>query len=139
MIAYLDSSVVLRWLLKNSKVLPQFLKWETCYTSELLWIETNRVLNRLRLEKEITDSDFASLRISLTEFYETVYEIEMNHAVKKKAAEPFPTIIKTLDAIHLSTAILLKEENPKMKLIFLTHDKGLATAAMATGFSILGS
>ena len=61
-----------------------------------------------------------------------------NQTVKQKSAEPFPTIIGTLDAIHLVSALLLKEENKKLELTFLTHDSKLSTAATAMGFEVAG-
>jgi predicted nucleic acid-binding protein len=138
LIVYLDSSVLLRWLLNSPKIYSGFLTWDSCYTSELLYIEVNRVLNRLRLENEINDEEYANLQITFSDFYSTVSVIEMNQAVKWKSAEPFPTILGTLDAIHLSSALLLLEKNKKLKLTFLTHDTQLSTAATAMGLSVSG-
>ncbi|MDX1961087.1 MAG: type II toxin-antitoxin system VapC family toxin [Leptospiraceae bacterium] len=138
MIVYLDTSVLLRWLLNSSKVYSGFQKWDSCYTSELLPIEVNRVLNRLRLEKEIDDQEFANLHKIFLEFYNTISVIEINQAVKQKSSEPFSTVIGTLDAIHLASALLLKEENKKLKILFLTHDNQLSTAAIAMGFDVEG-
>lgn len=138
MIIYLDTSALLRWLLNSPKVYSEFQNWQACYTSELLYIEVSRVLNRLRLEKEIDDSEYADLHKTFLEFYKTIYVIELNQAVKQKSAEPFPTVIGTLDAIHLASAILLKEENPKWQIQFLTHDSQLSTAATAMGFEVIG-
>lgn len=135
---YLDTSVLLRWLLNSPKVYSEFQKWEACYTSELLYIEVNRVLNRLRLEREIDDNEYANLHKTFLEFYKTVYVIEINQTVKQKAAKPFPTIIGTLDAIHLVSALILKEENKKLELTFLTHDSQLSTAATAMGMTVAG-
>lgn len=135
---YLDSSVLLRWLLNSSKAYSGFQNWRICYTSELIYIEVNRVLNRLRLEKEIDDLEYAILHKTFLEFYDSIYIIEINQAIKKKSAEPFPTIIGTLDAIHLASALLLKEENKKLEIIFLTHDNQLSIAATAVGFEVIG-
>ena len=138
MIVYLDTSVFLRWLLNSSKVYSEFQNWKVCYTSELLYIEVNRVLNRLRLEKEISDEEYANLHKTFLEFYKTVHVIEINQTVKQKSAEPFPTIIGTIDAIHLVSALRLKEENQKLEITFLTHDSQLSTAATAMGFEVAG-
>ncbi len=64
--------------------------------------------------------------------------IEINQTVKQKSAEPFPTIIGTIDAIHLVSALRLKEENKKLELTFLTHDSQLSTAATAMGMTVVG-
>ena len=107
---YLDSSAFLRWLLGSKQIIKGFLKWKECYSSELLWIEVNRVLNRLRLESEITDEEFGILYNDFSEFYKSIYVIEMSALVKEKASGIFPTVIGTLDALHLASAMLLQSE-----------------------------
>ena len=52
------------------------------------------------------------------------------------ASETFPTIMVTLDAIHLATALAIREVAPIDLL--LTHDVQLGIAARSVGFSILG-
>ncbi|MBK9498241.1 MAG: hypothetical protein IPO06_02470 [Leptospiraceae bacterium] len=64
--------------------------------------------------------------------------IEITESIKQKSAEPFPTIIGTLDAIHLSSALILREENKKLDITILTHDSQLSTAAIAMGFAVAG-
>lgn len=135
---FLDTSVLLRWLLNSPKVYSGFQNWDSCYVSELLYIEVSRVLNRLRLEKEIDDIEYANLHKTFMDFYKTVYVIEINRTVKQKSAEPFPTVIGTLDAMHLASALILVEENDNLEITFLTHDSQLSTAAKAMGLSIAG-
>lgn len=53
------------------------------------------------------------------------------------AADPFPTTLASLDAIHVATAILIKAHYDE--LLFATHDAELAQAARAMGFRVLGS
>jgi predicted nucleic acid-binding protein len=132
---YLDTSVFLRWLLNSPKAYSGFQKWNSCYTSELLYIEVCRVLNRLRLENEIDDKEYANLHSTFLEFYRTVFVIEINQTVKQKSAGPFPTVIGTLDAIHLASALILLEENKELEITFLTHDHQLSTAAIAMGLN----
>ncbi len=94
------------------------------------------MLGRLRLEKEINDTEYANLHKTFLEFYNTVYIIEINQSVKQRSAEPFPTVIGTLDAIHLASALILKEENDMLEITFLTHDNQLSTAAIAMGLVV---
>jgi hypothetical protein len=44
-----------------------------------------------------------------------------------------PTIVKTLDAIHLASALAIRERRG-IDLLFATHDNQQATAARALGF-----
>jgi len=57
--------------------------------------------------------------------------------VLRRASEPFPTPLGTLDAIHLSTALLWRETAGD-PLTMTTHNHELATAARATGFPVAG-
>ncbi len=56
----------------------------------------------------------------------------MTPRVKSRAAQAFPTIIGTLDALHLSTAILWAELDPE-PLVVLTADARFRTCAQAVG------
>ena len=55
-----------------------------------------------------------------------------------RAAEPFRSPIGTLDAIHLATALLLRESSEE-DFAFATHDAALAPAARSHGFQVLGA
>jgi hypothetical protein len=57
--------------------------------------------------------------------------------VLDRAAEPFPTGLASLDAIHLSSALLAREQIEGLPLA--THDHELATAARAVGFEVHGA
>jgi hypothetical protein len=43
--------------------------------------------------------------------------------------------VGTLDAIHLSSALLAREDVPDLR--FATHDRGLEIAARSLGFDVL--
>jgi predicted nucleic acid-binding protein len=62
--------------------------------------------------------------------------VRLNRAVLDRAGEPFPTLIRTLDAIHLASALLVRLRFPAMR--FATHDGDLAAAALAEGVPVLG-
>jgi hypothetical protein len=47
-----------------------------------------------------------------------------------------PTVVKTLDAIHLASAAAMRERRGT-DLLFATHDAQQGTAARALGFSCL--
>jgi len=54
----------------------------------------------------------------------------------QRAGETFPTMVGTLDAIHLATVLSIRETE-NMDLL-LTHDSQLGTAARSLGFDVLG-
>jgi hypothetical protein len=55
--------------------------------------------------------------------------METGPAVKRRAAGPFPTVIGTLDAIHLASALLWQETEPGTDFRILTQDRQLALCA----------
>ncbi|MCU0723318.1 MAG: hypothetical protein MUC63_06850 [Planctomycetes bacterium] len=51
MILYVDTSVVLRILLRQPSPLSSWNRWSEAWSSEILKVEARRVLDRLRLER----------------------------------------------------------------------------------------
>ena len=118
-IAYVDTSVVLRFILGEEN---PFLKWDQfkrIYASSLLRVEALRTIDRFRLRGAMTDEEVA-LRINLlSKVIKPLSEIPLLMSVLNRAAEPFPTMVATLDALHLASAWVLKDKigiNP----LFLT-------------------
>ena len=64
--------------------------------------------------------------------------VGITHPVLSRAAQPLPTALGTLDAIHLATALLWKEHMGK-DLSMATHDVALAVAAKASGLRVIGA
>jgi hypothetical protein len=62
--------------------------------------------------------------------------IPISSGILQRAAEPFPTLLKTLDAIHLATALNWAGQTQEPVTI-LTHDRPLSIAASACGFSVV--
>ena len=56
---------------------------------------------------------------------------------REAAAQPFPTELGVLDAIHLATATVWREQ-AGTELVMATHDVALATAARASGLPVVG-
>ena len=63
--------------------------------------------------------------------------VEIDGAVLDRAAQPMPTELGTLDAIHLATALLWKEST-RAELVMATHDAALALGAQAHGLAVAG-
>ena len=75
-------------------------------------------------------------RNAVLEQLDAFYLIPVNTAVLERAAEPFPTVVGSLDALHLASALLARAEIPDLRLA--THDRELAIAAKAMAFEVLG-
>src|SRR5437667_302406 len=68
---------------------------------------------------------------------ESLEVVEVTAPVLARAAQPLPTELGTLDAIHLATALLWREHSGS-DIVMATHDVALATAARACGLTVVG-
>ena len=137
MIAYVDSSVLLRVVLAQPDRLPEWPTIQQAVTSALTEVECLRTLDR-RLRQGLLDpEDLADRRGLVLRLLERMDRVDVSPSVLRRAADPFPTPLGTLDAIHLATAILWREGRPEAPVL-VTHDGQLATAARAVGFVTAG-
>ena len=137
MIAYLDSSVLLRLVLGQSDALAQWADVEAGVASRLVEVECLRTLDRLRLVEGLDDRELAIRREAVFRVLESVEIVELTRPVLARASLPMPTSLGTLDAIHLATALLWAERED-LPLVMATHDQLLATAARASGLRVIG-
>ena len=137
MIVYLDTSVVLRILLRQGKPLDIWGKWLSAHSSEILGVEARRVIDRLRLESVLDDKNVAEAQEDLARIEVAIGRIPLTRPVLRRAALPMATVVRTLDAIHLASALLLQERRGT-PMIFGTHDVQQALAARALGFTCVG-
>src|SRR5262249_54556605 len=138
MILYLDTSVVLRPLLDQPKKLSTWGQWDAAYSSELMNVECRRVIDRLRLEAAFDDKGVAEAIEQLTRIQRTMRQIRLTRSIIHAASQTMPTIVKTLDALHLASAIAIRERR-NIDLMFATHDSQQATAARALSFTCIES
>jgi predicted nucleic acid-binding protein len=138
MIAYIDSSVLLRVALGQPNALPEWRDIERGVSSALVMTESLRTLDRVRLRVNLPDIEVARRRATILALIASLELVEIDSSVLDRAAHPMPTELGTLDAIHLASALLWKEAlgtDPVMA----THDKALALAAQAHGLKVLGT
>jgi len=86
---------------------------------------------------QASEVEAAARQRSLEDLLRHVNLIDVAPRVLQSASEPFPLPLKTLDAIHLATAMSWREAEGQ-PLVFATHDRILGIAARATGFRVLG-
>ena len=133
MTVYLDTSTVLRVLLRQPKPLTIWARWDRAYASELFHVDACRVIDRLRLEGALDDQGVADAREQLNRIESAITTVALSRPVLQRAALPMATVVKTLDAIHLASALLLRERRG-VELSFATHDPQQFRAARALGF-----
>ena len=137
MIAYLDSSVLLRVVVGQPNALHEWPDIEQGIASALVEVECLRTLDRLRLVETLGDRDIAARREAVFRLLEAIEVVEPTRPVLARAAQPLPTALGTLDAIHLATALLWRERG-HADLVMATHDEELAIAAKASGLRVVG-
>ncbi len=135
MIAYADSSVLLRVILRQPNRLKQWKAIETGVASALVEVECLRTLDRLRAA--ISDEDLAVRRETVFRLTEEMEIVEPTFAVLNRAAQPLPIPLGTLDAIHLATVMMWREVRDE-EIVMATHDQALGTAARASGLRVMG-
>jgi predicted nucleic acid-binding protein len=133
--AYVDSSVLLRVVFGERGRLAQWAEIQRPVASELIRVECLRTLDRARIAERLADGDVARVREDLLAVLDSIALVRLDAAVLARAAEPFPTLVGTLDAIHLASALLAREVSGDLRLA--THDRELEIAARALGFMVL--
>jgi predicted nucleic acid-binding protein len=136
-IAYVDSSVVLRIVLGQPGRLTEWKSIVTGVASGLVEVECLRTLDRLRVAGNLSSDDVVVRREAVFRVLEGLELVELTRAVLRRAAQPMPAPLGTLDAIHLATAEMWREAKGK-ELLVATHDQALALAARASGFRVAG-
>jgi len=133
---YVESSVLLRVALNERGALREWRRIERPIASELIRLECRRTIDRARIRARLSDRAVAQQRAAVLGLLDTFDMLPLDPAVLERGAEPFPTLVSSLDAIHLATALLARAHVENLQ--FATHDDELATAARAMGFNVLG-
>jgi len=137
MIAYVDSSVLLRLALGQPDSLSEWRQIDRGVSSALISTESLRTLDRLRIRAGLPDVEIARRRATILNLIGSLELVEIDSMVLDRAAQPMPTELGTLDAIHLASALLWKDAM-QIDPVMATHDGALGLAAQAHGFRVVG-
>lgn len=120
---YAESSAVLAWLLdeeSGEEVRQLLAAAETVLTSDLTIIECERVLLRATALGELTEAEASDRRAHLTTTASHWHLLRIGPEIVDRARQPFPgEPIRTLDAIHLASAILARSAVAGLELLSL--------------------
>jgi predicted nucleic acid-binding protein len=135
---YAESSAVLAWLLGEEtgrsvrKVLQHT---ELVMASDLTLVECDRVLIRAVTTGEINEAAAADRRAHLNAAASHWHLWRIGPSIVERARHPFPIEpIRTLDAIHLASALAVRSAVPGVEL--LTLDARIRRAAKQLGFQV---
>jgi PIN domain. len=107
-----ESAAMRRWYVENNQVL----------CSRIGIVETRRAVGRFRHDPTHLDVIMRSVEV-----------VELDADIAREAAGLGPATLKTLDAIHLATAVAIGAEIDA----FVTYDDRLAIAARAAGLPVV--
>ena len=135
MVAYVDTSVLLRHILLGDSSIKHVLAVERIISSELLEIESKRVIHRYRMDGDIDDEGFVQATERLKKVLSGISLLALSSKVKRRAMEPFPVHVKTLDALHLASALVYEDTSPGRDVLIYSFDTGINRCAYALGFT----
>ena len=121
--AYVDASALVKLVVDEpyATALRRFLeRFDEHVTSRIGIVETRRALARVSIDATATDQMLAPIA-----------PIDFDASIAATAAVLAPGHLRTLDAIHLATALALYHVDA-----FVTYDERLASAARAIGLPV---
>jgi predicted nucleic acid-binding protein len=135
--AYIDTSALLRIVLREPGALEELRSYDALVSSELIGVESARTIDRLRLQGSLTSEEAATRLRAVNEWLEAIDLVLLRPTVLSRAGEPMPMPLGTLDALHLATALVWRDRIGPLPTM-ATHDTALGQAAQAFGFDVLG-
>lgn len=139
MILYAESSSVLAWLLGEvtaESVQSGLSSAELVIASDVTLVECDRVLHRGTVTGDLSEADAAGRRATLSRATAHWILFRLEGEVIERARKPFPVEpIRSLDALHLATALLARSLVPDLRL--LTLDQKVRDNGAALGFELL--
>lgn len=141
MTLYAESSAILAWLLdEHSGPDVRALLGEATLVlaSDLTLIECDRVLHRAAALGDLTEAEAADRRAHLATAAAHWHVLRIGAEVVDRSRLPFPAEpIRTLDAIHLSSALIGRAAVAGLALLSL--DARIRSAGRRLGFQLLPS
>ena len=135
---YAESSAVLAWLLDEASgpdVRKLLMAAPAVVASDLTLIECDRVILRAAAFGELTDNEAADRRAHLTMAASQWHLLRIGPEVVDRARQPFPgEPIRTLDAIHLASALIARSAVVGLELLSL--DDRIRKAARRLGLPL---
>ena len=125
---YLDASVALAHLFSEDRCPPPSLWDERLISSRLFEYELWTRIHGRGLGQEHPVAEAASLLIN------RVSLVEMAPPVLLRALQPFPSPVRTLDALHLASADFLRSRT--LPIVIASYDNRLLSVARQMDFPI---
>lgn len=124
---YLDTSVALAHLLAEDRRPPPAIWEEELVASRLVEYEIWTRIHARDLDR--SHGDLVRLLLARLAL------LELRPQVLERATRPFPSPVRTLDALHLASVAFLRERGRDVTLA--TYDRRLGEAAVAMGIPVM--
>jgi predicted nucleic acid-binding protein len=134
---YVDTSILLRVILRQRGALPDWARIRTPLSSAIIETEVARGIDQARHRKELDEKEAAAAMVAAGQLLAGFDLVEIDRAVRLRAGQPEAAPLRTLDALHLATALLWKER-VTADILLATHDTRLGAAARAHGLEVIG-
>ncbi|MDP1832895.1 MAG: type II toxin-antitoxin system VapC family toxin [Geothrix sp.] len=138
MILYLDTSALVKLLrveLDSEAVWKAAENAKALASSTLARVEVHSAFARLLREGQPSEAIQTSL-VEFEELWRGMAQVQMDRAVDAACGLCIKHPLRTLDAIHLASALLLREEGG-LEVVFACADGRLRDAAAAEGFRLV--
>ncbi len=137
---YVESSAILALLLTEQPIQdsiePIFTTPQRTLTSVLTLIECQRTVFRAQAQRRLDSVEADSARFRLARFAEHCNIVQLDESVIARASESFgDDLIRTLDAIHVASAIIARRGLGPIEFVSLDHR--VRAVAASSGFSVL--
>ena len=135
---YAESSALLAWLLGEGagrRVREVLRRADLVMASDLALLECDRVLIRAVTLREIDEATAADRRAHLNAAAAYWHMLRISSDIVERARHPFPAEpVRTLDAIHLASALAVRSAVPGVELLSL--DDHIRGAGKQLGFRL---
>lgn len=128
---YADSSALVKLAVLEAEtdaLREELIQWRDVATSVLTEVELARAVARVRSEGRDAADEIAVWAITAA-----ATEIELTPEIRRAAAELQPSGLKTLDAIHVASALSLGSDLAAV----LTYDRQMQASARSVGVEVV--
>ena len=138
MALYLETSAALGWLFgepSTGEIARAIDAADVVATSALTFVEIERAIHRAVSRRVVNETDAHKLRGLLARERSQWITMALTDQVLARAGRAFPVEpVRTLDAIHLATALAFVEALPDLKM--LATDRRVAENATSLGLAL---
>lgn len=139
MTLYADSSAVLRWLFRETRGthIERLLRDATkVVCSRLTLVEVRRTIRRAVSQGVLDEVSSGTAFDAFAQAAARWGVLEISREVAERAERAFPMEpVRTLDAIHLASAIVLRQALPDLRL--LSTDERMRASGARMGFEVV--